>query len=158
MVYLVLADVGPCTIINNSKTKCDHTDGEYTTLRAEAIVRLPTNLDKAEMAPLLCAGVTVFNGIRKMNIEQGGLVAVQGLGGLGHLAIQYARKMGYRTVALSSSNSKRAFAMELGATDYVDGSKENTTEALQKMGGADLLVVTAPNPKVCRSDQCHDCP
>jgi D-arabinose 1-dehydrogenase-like Zn-dependent alcohol dehydrogenase len=101
------------------------------------------------MAPLLCAGVTVFNGIRKMNIEQGGVVAIQGLGGLGHLAVQYARKMGYRTVALSSSDSKRDFANKLGATDYVDGSKEKTIDALQAMGGADLIVVTAPNPKVC---------
>jgi D-arabinose 1-dehydrogenase-like Zn-dependent alcohol dehydrogenase len=83
-----------------------------------------------------------------MNIEQGGVIAIQGLGGLGHLAVQYARKMGYRTVALSSSASKKDFAMELGATDYVDGSKEDTTEALQKMGGADLIVVTAPNPKI----------
>jgi hypothetical protein len=126
----------------------DQTDAEYTTLRSEAVVALPSNLDKAEMAPLLCAGITVFNGIRKMDIEQGGTVAVQGLGGLGHLAVQYARKMGYRTVALSSSDSKRKFATDLGATDYVDGSKEKTVDVLQKMGGADLIVVTAPNPNL----------
>lgn len=83
-----------------------------------------------------------------MEIPAGGVVAIQGLGGLGHLAIQYARKMGYRTVALSSSNSKREFATQLGATDYVDGSSEDTVEALNKMGGADLIVITAPNPKV----------
>lgn len=83
-----------------------------------------------------------------MNITPGDVVAVQGLGGLGHLAIQYARKMGYRTVALSSSASKKDFAFQLGATDFVDGSKEDTVEALQKMGGASLVVVTAPNPKV----------
>jgi len=123
-------------------------DAEYTTLRSEAAVKLPSDLDKAELAPLLCAGITVFNGMRKMNIEQGAVVAVQGLGGLGHLAVQYARKMGYRTVALSSSDAKRKFATDLGATDYVDGSKEKTVEALQKMGGADLIVVTAPNPKI----------
>jgi D-arabinose 1-dehydrogenase-like Zn-dependent alcohol dehydrogenase len=74
-----------------------------------------------------------------MNVPQGGIVAIQGLGGLGHLAVQYSRKMGYRTIALSSSASKKDFAMELGATDYVDGSKEDTNEALQKMGGADLI-------------------
>jgi len=123
-------------------------DSEYCILRSEAAVKLPTDIDKAELAPLLCAGVTVFNGIRHMEIPAGGLVAIQGLGGLGHLAIQYARKMGYRTVALSSSDSKRQFATELGATDYVDGSKEDTAEALQKMGGADLVVITAPNPKI----------
>jgi D-arabinose 1-dehydrogenase-like Zn-dependent alcohol dehydrogenase len=123
-------------------------DSEYCILRSEAAVRLPTDIDKAELAPLLCAGVTVFNGIRQMEIPAGGLVAIQGLGGLGHLALQYARKMGYRTVALSSSDSKREFATQLGATDYVDGSKEDTAEALKKMGGADLIVVTAPNPKI----------
>lgn len=86
-----------------------------------------------------------------MNVPQGGTVAIQGLGGLGHLAVQYSRKMGYRTVALSSSDKKRDFAHQLGATDYIDGSKEDTAEALQKIGGADLVVVTAPNPKIISS-------
>ncbi|KAF2424222.1 alcohol dehydrogenase [Tothia fuscella] len=121
---------------------------EYLTLRTEAAIKIPSDVDPAEYAPLLCAGVTTFNGIRQMNIQQGGVVAIQGLGGLGHLAVQYSRKMGYRTVALSSSGAKRDFAMELGATDYVDSSKEDTNEVLQSMGGADLIVVTAPNPKI----------
>jgi len=121
---------------------------EYCILRTEAAVKISPDIDPVSYAPLLCAGVTTFNGIRKMNIEQGGVVAIQGLGGLGHLAVQYARKMGYRTVALSQSAAKKDFAMELGATDYIDGSKEDTVEALQKMGGADLIVVTAPNPKI----------
>lgn len=90
----------------------------------------------------------MFNGMRQMNVPAGGTVAVQGLGGLGHLAVQYARRLGYRTVALSSSDSKRDFAKQLGATDYVDGSKENTAEALNKIGGADLVIITAPNPQV----------
>jgi D-arabinose 1-dehydrogenase-like Zn-dependent alcohol dehydrogenase len=123
-------------------------DSEYCLLRTEATVRIPRDADPAEYAPLLCAGVTVFNGIRKMNITPGDIVAIQGLGGLGHLAVQYARKLGYRTVALSTSASKRDFAMELGATDYIDTSKEDAAAALQKMGGASLIVVTAPNPKV----------
>ncbi|KAF2000812.1 alcohol dehydrogenase [Amniculicola lignicola CBS 123094] len=121
---------------------------EYCTLRTEAVVRIPKDADPAEYAPLLCAGVTVFNGIRKMNIVPGDTVAIQGLGGLGHLAIQYARKLGYRTVALSSSASKKDFAFELGATDYIDTSKEDAAEALQRMGGAALIVLTAPNPKI----------
>jgi len=121
---------------------------EYCLLRTEAAVRIPPDVNAADYAPLLCAGVTTFNGIRKMNIPQGGTVAIQGLGGLGHLAVQYARKMGYRTVALSSNDSKKKFAFDLGATDYVDGSKEDTAEALRKIGGADLVVVTAPNPKI----------
>ncbi|KAF2748819.1 alcohol dehydrogenase [Sporormia fimetaria CBS 119925] len=121
---------------------------EYCTLRAEAAVRIPPEADPVEYAPLLCAGVTVFNGIRKMQITPGDIVAVQGLGGLGHLAVQYARKMGYRTVAVSSSDAKKDFAFKLGANDYIDTSKEDAAEALQKMGGAALVVITAPNPKV----------
>lgn len=123
-------------------------DAEYCILRTESVVQLPEGIDPAEYAPLLCAGVTVFNGIRNMGIPAGGTVAVQGLGGLGHLAIQYAHKMGYRAVALSSSDSKRDFAKKLGATDYCDGSKEKASEMLQKLGGADLVVATAPNPNI----------
>lgn len=123
-------------------------DAEYCTLKTEAAVRIPSDANPAEYAPLLCAGVTVFNGIRKMNIVPGDTVAVQGMGGLGHLAVQYARKLGYRTVALSTSSNKKDFAHQLGATDYIDTSKESAAEALQKMGGASLIVVTAPNPEV----------
>ena len=89
--------------------------GEYATLRTEAVVRIPKDLDPAEIAPLLCAGVTVFNGLRKQEIISGSLVAVQGLGGLGHLALQYASKMGYKVAAISSSDAKKDFAMKLGA-------------------------------------------
>jgi D-arabinose 1-dehydrogenase-like Zn-dependent alcohol dehydrogenase len=124
------------------------TDSEYCTLRAEAAVKIPADADAAEYAPLLCAGVTVFNSMRNMKIAPGEIVAIQGLGGLGHLAIQYARKMGYRTVAISSSDKKKDFASQLGATDYIDTSKEDAGEALAKMGGAGMIVVTAPSPKV----------
>jgi D-arabinose 1-dehydrogenase-like Zn-dependent alcohol dehydrogenase len=86
--------------------------------------------------------------MRNMKIAPGEIVAIQGLGGLGHLAIQYARKMGYRTVAISSSDKKKDFASQLGATDYIDTSKEDAGEALAKMGGAGMIVVTAPSPKV----------
>ncbi len=119
---------------------------EYVVLREEAVVRLPSDADPAEMAPLLCAGVTVFNGIRHMAIPQGGLVAVQGLGGLGHLAVQYARAMGYDVVALSSGDSKRDFAAQLGASSFVDTSKQDAVQALRDMGGASLVVATAPSP------------
>ncbi|KAF2206519.1 hypothetical protein CERZMDRAFT_53021 [Cercospora zeae-maydis SCOH1-5] len=122
--------------------------GEYATLRSEAAVRIPQDLDPAEVAPLLCAGVTVFNGIRRLGVTSGEVVAIQGLGGLGHLAIQYARKMGYRTVALSRGNQKKDFAMQLGATDYIDTQAEDVGKALQALGGAALVVVTAPNPEV----------
>ncbi|EKG19961.1 hypothetical protein MPH_02691 [Macrophomina phaseolina MS6] len=125
-----------------------HKDGgyaQYALLRTEATVRVPRDLDPVQAAPLLCAGVTVFNCIRNMHVRPGGTVAIQGLGGLGHLALQYARKLGYRVFALSRDGKKKDFALELGATDYVDGSKESAVEALQRAGGADLVLVTAPS-------------
>lgn len=121
---------------------------EYVMLRAESAVRVPADADPAEVAPFLCAGVTVFNAMRNMGVMQGGLVAVQGLGGLGHLAIQYASKMGYTVVALSSGGAKLDFAKRLGAHHYIDTSKEDAAGALQKLGGADMIVSTAPNAEV----------
>jgi len=122
--------------------------GKYATLRSEAAVRIPKDADPAAVAPLLCAGVTVFNGMRHMGITPGDIVAVQGLGGLGHLAIQYARKMGFRTVALSRGGDKEDFARKLGAHEYIDIQAGDVAEELQKLGGAALVVVTAPNPDV----------
>lgn len=120
---------------------------EYMILRSEAAVHVPKDVDPAAFAPMLCAGVTVFNSIRNMGITPGSLVAVQGLGGLGHLAIQFAHHMGYRVVALSSSSGKEEFAKKLGAHDYVDTSTQDASTFLQGLGGASLIVTTAPNPK-----------
>lgn len=89
--------------------------GEYVTLRTEAVVDIPKDADPAEFCPLLCAGVTVFNALRKQGIQSGSTVAIQGLGGLGHLAVQFTSRMGYRTIAISSSDKKKDFAMKLGA-------------------------------------------
>ncbi|KFY19608.1 hypothetical protein V493_07892 [Pseudogymnoascus sp. VKM F-4281 (FW-2241)] len=121
---------------------------EYVILRAEAVVRVPKEIDPAEAAPLLCAGVTVFNGIRKMHVEQGALVAVQGLGGLGHLAVQFAKKMGYEVVALSTSDDKAEFAKVLGADHFINTKVSDVGTELMKLGGAAIIVQTAPNPKV----------
>lgn len=123
-------------------------DAEYATIRTEAAVQLPADADPVQTAPLMCAGVTMFNSFRNMNIPTGDLVAVQGLGGLGHLGMQYLSKMGYNTVALSGSGSKRALATKLGAKHYIDSSKENTVEALQKLGGAACIICTAPHPDI----------
>ncbi|EWY82783.1 hypothetical protein FOYG_14876 [Fusarium oxysporum NRRL 32931] len=135
-------------LCNNGVINGVTTDGgyaEYVLLHAEAAVRIPSDADPAEVAPLLCAGVTVFNAIRSIGVLQGGLVAVQGLGGLGHLALQYASKMGYTVVALSAGSEKKDFAMELGAHHYIDSSKDDPCEALQKLGGANMILSTAPN-------------
>lgn len=122
--------------------------GEYVTLRTEAVVRVPKEVDPAEYAPILCAGITVFNSLRNQHIIPGEVVGVQGLGGLGHLALQYANKMGYKVVAISSSAHKEKFARDLGAHEYIDGSKEDIGQTLQKMGGAACIVFTAPNAKL----------
>jgi D-arabinose 1-dehydrogenase-like Zn-dependent alcohol dehydrogenase len=105
-------------------------------------------VDAAKYAPILCAGVTVFNSMRRMNVPPGSTVAIQGLGGLGHLAIQYANRFGYRVVALSRDSKKEKFVRELGAHEYIDSSKEDAAQALQKLGGASLIVATAPNAQV----------
>ncbi|KAJ5881393.1 alcohol dehydrogenase [Penicillium soppii] len=121
---------------------------EYCSLRAEAGVRIPAHVEASKYAPILCAGVTVFNSMRRMNVPPGSTVAIQGLGGLGHLAIQYANKFGYRVVALSRDSKKEKFVRELGAHEYIDGSRQNPAEELQKLGGASLIVATAPDAKV----------
>jgi len=124
---------------------------EYMVAPQEAIALVPDELSSEEAAPLLCAGITVYNAMRNSDIQAGDVVAVQGIGGLGHLAIQYANKMGMRTVALSTSNSKKELAIELGAHVYINGSSQNTVEELQKLGGAKLIVATAPNAEAMTS-------
>lgn len=119
---------------------------EYVTLRTEAVLSVPKELDPAEAAPLLCAGVTTFNALRNVHdLKKGDVVAIHGLGGLGHLAIQYAKQMGFKVVALSQSDSKKELATKLGADIYLDGSKVNQVEELMKLGGAKVILATAPN-------------
>lgn len=117
---------------------------EYMCAPQEAIAAIPEELSSAEAAPLLCAGITVFNALRNSGIRPGDLVAVQGIGGLGHLAVQYAVKMGMRTVAISTSDSKKELAKELGAQHFINTGKEDPAKALQKLGGAKLILATAP--------------
>ncbi|THG94804.1 hypothetical protein EW026_g6732 [Hermanssonia centrifuga] len=124
---------------------------EYVTLRSEAITLVPEDMDPAEVAPLLCAGITTFNSLRNMDVRPPDVVAVQGIGGLGHLALQFSRAMGYRTVALSSSDAKRDLALKLGAQEYIDGSKVDQAKALQDLGGAKVIICTAPSPKVIQA-------
>ena len=121
---------------------------EYMVAPQEALAAVPDALDSVAAAPLLCAGVTTFNSLRNSGARAGDLVAVQGIGGLGHLGIQYARKLGFRTVALSRGADKRALALELGAHEYIDQEKGDTAAALQKLGGARVIVATAPNAQL----------
>jgi D-arabinose 1-dehydrogenase-like Zn-dependent alcohol dehydrogenase len=120
---------------------------EYVVVPAEAVALMPDDLPADEAAPLLCAGITVFNALRNSNARAGALVAVQGIGGLGHLGIQYARQMGFRTVAIGRGGDKQALAKKLGAHEYVDTSAGDPAQALQKMGGAHVILATAPDSK-----------
>jgi D-arabinose 1-dehydrogenase-like Zn-dependent alcohol dehydrogenase len=121
--------------------------GESMVVPAEAVAAMPDDLPADEAAPLLCAGITVFNSLRNSGARGGDLVAVQGIGGLGHLGIQYARQMGFRTVAIGRGKDKQALAQKLGAHEYVDTSAGAPAEALQKLGGARVILATAPDSK-----------
>ncbi|KAH8101538.1 GroES-like protein [Cristinia sonorae] len=121
---------------------------EYVTVRKEAVVRVPEGMAPEHAGPLLCAGITVFNSLRNVDIRAGDLVAVNGIGGLGHLAIQFATKMGYRVVALSSGPSKREDCLKLGAFAYLDASQVDQAEELQKLGGAKVIMLCAPTSDV----------
>lgn len=124
---------------------------EYMVAPEGALAKIPDSLDAIDAAPLLCAGVTTFNALRNAGVKGGATVGVVGIGGLGHLGVQYAARLGYRTVALSRGADKEALAMELGAHVYVDTAVEDGGEALQKLGGADLILVTAPSAAAMKS-------
>jgi D-arabinose 1-dehydrogenase-like Zn-dependent alcohol dehydrogenase len=121
---------------------------EYMVAPQEALAAVPDALDSVAAAPLLCAGVTTFNSLRNSGARGGDLVAVQAIGGLGHLGIQYARKLGFRTVAISRGEDKRALALELGAHEYIDSNKGDPAAALQKLGGARGILATAPSAQL----------
>ena len=120
---------------------------EYMVAPAEAVAAIPDDLPADEAAPLLCAGITVFNSLRNSGARAGELVAVQGIGGLGHLGIQYAHRMGFRTVAIGRGKDKEPLARKLGAHEYVDTGASAPAEALQKLGGARVILATAPDSK-----------
>ena len=141
---------GDFILCKNEKITMLYRDGgyaEYTIARAEAVAAIPDDLTAAEAAPLMCAGITVFNSLRNAGARAGDLVAIEGIGGLGHLGIQYARRMGFRTVAIGRGKDKEALARKLGAHEYVDTSAGNPSEALIKLGGARLILATAPDSK-----------
>ena len=124
---------------------------EYVVVPHEAVARIPDAISATEAAPLLCAGITTFNSLRNSGARVGETVAVQGIGGLGHLGIQFAARMGFRTIAVSRGADKRELALQLGAHEYVDTEKVPAAEALRKLGGADLVLATAPNAEAIAS-------
>ncbi|NGP86746.1 alcohol dehydrogenase [Fodinibius halophilus] len=134
----------------NAQVTGIHFDGgyaEYMTAPQSALASIPESLDSAEAAPLLCAGITTFNALRNSDLEPGDIVAVQGIGGLGHLGVQYAHNFGCEVVALSRGSQKKELAKELGADHYINTEAEDAVEKLQSLGGADLILATAPSSK-----------
>jgi D-arabinose 1-dehydrogenase-like Zn-dependent alcohol dehydrogenase len=113
----------------------------------EALAAIPESLSDVEAAPLLCAGITTFNALRHSGALPGDLVAVQGIGGLGHLGIQFGSKFGYQVAAIGRGSENAALAKKLGASLYIDSRSTNAAEELQKLGGAQVILATAPSSK-----------
>ena len=120
---------------------------QYMLAPVEALVAIPESLSDVEAAPLLCAGITTFNALRRSGAMPGDLVAVEGIGGLGHLGIQFANKFGYKVAAIGRGSENAALAKKLGASLYIDSKATNAAEALHKLGGAQVILATAPNSK-----------
>jgi len=120
---------------------------EYMVAPVEALVAIPNSLSDADAAPLLCAGITTYNSLRHSGAFPGDLVAVQGIGGLGHLGIQFAQKFGYKVAAIGRGSENASLAQRLGASVYIDSKSTNAAEALQKLGGAQVILATAPSSK-----------
>ena len=120
---------------------------QYMVAPLEALAPIPATLSDTEAAPLLCAGITTYNALRHSGAFPGDLVAVQGIGGLGHLGIQFANKFGYKVAAIGRGPESAALAKRLGASTYIDSKAVNAAEALQKLGGAQIVLATAPSSK-----------
>jgi alcohol dehydrogenase len=129
-------------------------DGGYAThmlALASALARVPEDLDSVESAPLLCAGITTFNALRHSGAAPGDLVAIHGVGGLGHLGIQFAARAGYRTVAVNRGKDKEKLARELGAYEYIDSDATDPAAALQALGGAKAILATVTNAQAMQA-------
>jgi len=132
-----------CQSLTISGISVDGGYAEVMIAEANAVVSLPDSLNAVDAAPLLCAGVTTYNVLRNAPLRSGDLVAVQGIGGLGHLGIQFARRMGFRTVAIARGREKEKLAKELGAFSYIDARTQDPAATLQRMGGAKVILATA---------------
>ncbi|MFL6212425.1 MAG: alcohol dehydrogenase [Blastocatellia bacterium] len=140
-------DFGNCQNMKIPGISYDGGYQQYMLAPVEALAAIPESLSDTEAAPLLCAGITTFDALRHSGASPGDLVAVQGIGGLGHLGIQFANKFGYKVAAIGRGPENAALAKKLGATVYIDSRATNAAEELQKMGGAQVILATAPSSK-----------
>ena len=124
---------------------------DYMIAQSSAVARVPKELSEIEAAPLLCAGVTTFNALRHSGAAPGDVVAILGLGGLGHLGVQYAAKMGFKTVAIARGKDKEPLARKLGATHYIDNQAQDPAAELARMGGAKAILATATSSDAMQS-------
>lgn len=133
--------------VNRKVTGIDFDGGyaSHVTVPAAALAAIPDDLPAEEAGPFMCAGVTVFNALRNSGARAGDVVAVHGIGGLGHLGVQYARRMGFNTVAINRGSDKEDLARQLGAHSYIDATANDVVAELQKLGGASVILATAPN-------------
>ena len=144
-------DFANCANLKISGISYDGGYQEYMLAPVEALARMPESLDAAEAAPLLCAGITTFNALRHSGALPSDLVAVQGVGGLGHLGIQFAQKFGYKVAAIGRGAENSTLAKKLGASVYIDSVATNAATELQKLGGARAILATAPSSKAMSS-------
>src|SRR5437870_4035459 len=144
-------DFANCANLKISGISYDGGYQEYMLAPVEALARMPESLDAAEAAPLLCAGITTFNALRHSGALPSDLVAVQGIGGLGHLGIQFAQKFGYKVAAIGRGPENSMLAKKLGASVYIDSAAKNAAAELQKLGGARAILATAPSSKAMSS-------
>jgi len=140
-------DFSNCANLKITGISYDGGYAEYMLAPVEALAQMSDSLDPAEAAPLLCAGITTFNSLRHSGAGPGDLVAIQGIGGLGHLGIQFASKFGYRVAAISRGKENEHLAKQLGANIYIDSAVVNAAAELQKLGGAKVILATAPSAK-----------
>jgi len=140
-------DFGNCQNLKIAGISYDGGYQQYMVAPVEALTAMPEGLGDAEAAPLLCAGITTFNALRHSGAMPGDLVAVLGIGGLGHLGIQFANKFGYKVAAVGRGSENAALAKKLGASVYIDNKVTNAAEELQKLGGAQVILATAPSSK-----------
>jgi D-arabinose 1-dehydrogenase-like Zn-dependent alcohol dehydrogenase len=117
----------------------------------EAVASIPDGLSATEAAPMMCAGVTTYNALRNSGAREGDVVAIFGVGGLGHLGIQFASKMGFKTIAIGRGKDKEEIARKLGARHYIDSKSQNPVEELVKLGGAEIILGTGPGGKALSS-------
>lgn len=140
-------DIVNCANLIITGVTADGGYAEVVIAEARALASIPQDLRDEDLAPLMCAGLTTYNALRNAKLRAGDLVAIQGIGGLGHLAVQFASRMGFCTVAIQRGKDKEELARQLGATEYIDSDKQNPAQALLHLGGANAILATAASGK-----------